>query len=72
MNFVTFRDEPTNKVEIKRQQIPINHCVGLTVNLDSELCMNNDNVGNKAKSLFLLKKAITNNLIYDVSFIVIT
>jgi len=45
------------------------HKIGLTVNFDSEMCMFSNLVGNKAKSLFQLKKAIIDGLINDVSYV---
>uniref|UniRef100_A0A2H8TRJ0 Putative phosphoenolpyruvate synthase n=1 Tax=Melanaphis sacchari TaxID=742174 RepID=A0A2H8TRJ0_9HEMI len=48
------------------EDISVNdHEVGLTLNLKSEMCAFSNIVGNKAKSLFRLKKAIVNGLIND-------
>lgn len=55
-------------MKIKFEHIFVNNYVDLTVNLDSDICTQNNIVGNKAKSLFQLKKAIANGLIKDVSF----
>jgi hypothetical protein len=65
-----FRDTPKNDAKIKRELIPETDHNNLTVNLESELCMFSNIVGNKAKSLFLLKKAITNGSIIDVSYVI--
>ncbi|KAL5244778.1 hypothetical protein ACI65C_012188 [Semiaphis heraclei] len=49
------------------EDISVNdHKIDLTVNLDSEMCMFSNIVGNKAKSLFQLKKAIVDGLINDI------
>lgn len=53
---------------MKPAQILSDTCKGLTVNLDSGKCTQINLVGNKAKSLYLLKKAIADDLIDDVSF----
>ncbi|XP_025408161.1 uncharacterized protein LOC112681979 [Sipha flava] len=62
---ICLRDTPKNDAKIKRELIPETDHNNLTVNLESELCMFSNIVGNKAKSLFLLKKAITNGSIID-------
>lgn len=66
----TFRDvHKTSKMVKCAEDISVNdHKIGLTVNLDSEMCMFSNIVGNKAKSLFQLKKAIVDGLIKDVSY----
>lgn len=63
-----FRDVPNNYTKIQSEQILTekDHD-SLVINLNSELCMNSNLVGNKAKSLFQLKKAISMGLINDVS-----
>lgn len=65
-----FRDTPKSNTKIKLKLISETDYNSLTVNLDLELCMYSNIVGNKAKSLFLLKKAITSGLIIDVSFVI--
>lgn len=56
-------------MKIKSEKIGSNDLnVGLTVDLNSELCTRSSLVGNKAKSLYLLKKAIADGLIDNVSF----
>lgn len=60
---------PKHDVRIKFEQISVNGYAGLTVNLDSDICTNSDIVGNKAKSLFLMKKAIFRGMIDGVSFV---
>jgi len=60
----------TDKIIKYAENISVNdHKIGLTVNLDSEMCMFSNIVGNKAKSLFQLKKAIVDGLINDVSYV---
>lgn len=67
------RDAPKHEVKIKFEQICVNGYAGLTVNLDSDVCTHSDIVGNKAKSLFRLKKAIVNGMIdNNVSFAVLS
>ncbi|XP_026822720.1 uncharacterized protein LOC113560827 [Rhopalosiphum maidis] len=57
----------TDKIVDSTEDISVNdHKIGLTVNLNSEMCAFSNIVGNKAKSLFRLKKAIVNGLINDV------
>jgi len=59
----------TDKIVKSAEDISVNdHKIDLTVNLASEMCMFNNIVGNKAKSLFQLKKAIADGLINDVSY----
>jgi len=68
----TFRDDIyiTDNIINYAEDISVNdHKIGLTVNLDSEICMFSNIVGNKAKSLFQLKKAIVDGLINDVSYV---
>lgn len=65
-----FRDTPKNDTNIKPKLISVTDHNSLTVNLDSDVCIHSNIVGNKAKSLFLLKKAITNGSIIDVSFVI--
>lgn len=43
------------------------NCTDLVLNLEAEMCTYSDIVGNKARSLFRLKKAIANSLITNVS-----
>lgn len=43
------------------------NCTDLVLNLEAEMCACSDIVGNKARSLFRLKKAIANSLIINVS-----
>lgn len=64
-----FRDVHITENIVKYvEDISVNdHKIDLTVNLDSEMCMFSNIVGNKAKSLFQLKKAIVDGLINDVS-----
>lgn len=66
----TFRDvHKTDKIIKCAEDIFVNELsIGLTVNLDSEMCLFSNIVGNKAKSLFQLKKAIVDGLIKDVSY----
>ncbi|XP_022162684.1 uncharacterized protein LOC111028371 isoform X1 [Myzus persicae] len=63
-----FKDvHKTSKMVKCAEDISVNdHKIGLTVNLDSEMCMFSNIVGNKAKSLFQLKKAIVDGLIKDI------
>ncbi|CAH1725995.1 unnamed protein product [Aphis gossypii] len=54
----------TDKLVKCTEDISVNdHKIGLTVNLNSEMCAFSNIVGNKAKSLFRLKKIIANGLI---------
>lgn len=55
---------------MKFEQMSMKNLVNfnLIVNLESMMCKCSDIVGNKAKSLFLLKKAITEGLIKQVIF----
>jgi len=64
----TFRDVHKNDKIVKSAEDIYDHKIGLTVNLDSEMCMFSNIVGNKAKSLFQLKKAIVDGLIKNVSY----
>lgn len=64
------RDTPKTKLTVKCvKDILVKSDVktDLTVNLNSEICTFSSIVGNKAKSLFQLKKAIEDGLINDVS-----
>ncbi|XP_060861181.1 uncharacterized protein LOC132938394 isoform X3 [Metopolophium dirhodum] len=63
-----FKDvDKTDKIVKSAEDISVNdHKIGLTVNLASEMCMFSNIVGNKAKSLFQLKKAIVDGLINDI------
>lgn len=54
-------------MKIKYEENDGKNCVDLTLSLDSEMCANSNLVGNKARSLFRLKKSIANGLINDVS-----
>lgn len=57
-------------MKINYEETDGRNCVGLTyltLSLDSEMCANSDLVGNKARSLFRLKKSIAHGLINDVS-----
>ncbi|XP_016663303.2 uncharacterized protein LOC100569517 [Acyrthosiphon pisum] len=57
----------TDKIVKFAEDISVNdHKIGLTVNLASVMCMSSNIVGNKAKSLFQLKKAIVDGLINDI------
>lgn len=66
----TFRDvQKTDKIVKSTEDISAkDHKIGLTVSLASEMCLFSTIVGNKAKSLFQLKKAIVDGLIKDVSY----
>lgn len=62
-----FRDVPKIGLPIKCEQNFVENYDGLSVDLNSEICARSDLVGNKGKSLYLLKKSIADGLINDVS-----
>ncbi|CAI6346497.1 unnamed protein product [Macrosiphum euphorbiae] len=63
-----FKDvQKTDKIVKSTEDISAkDHKIGLTVSLASEMCLFSTKVGNKAKSLFQLKKAIVDGLIKDI------